>query len=42
MLFRMDKNEAKLSDIEHQNITLSKQQDVQIVAESLSELLEAP
>lgn len=42
MLFQMEKNEAKLSGIEHQNITLAKQQDVQIVAESLPELPEAP
>lgn len=42
MLFKMKKNEAKLSGIEHQNITLAKQQDAQIFAVSLSELLEAP
>ncbi|KAJ7401033.1 hypothetical protein BTVI_99621 [Pitangus sulphuratus] len=39
---RMKKDEAKLSGIEQQNITLTKQQDVEIFAESLSELLEAP
>lgn len=42
MLFKMKTNEAKLNGIEHQNITLAKQQDVSVFAESLSELLEAP
>lgn len=42
MYFQMEKNEAKLRGIEYQNITLAKQQNVQILAESLPELPEAP